>query len=150
MAPKTPTDTPGPILCSQQRGTAVKKLCILGAVAALVGALPAVAAEHCSIRPAKGMSDAQLSSLARVSQAQAQKIAVAKLSGKTGASTVSAELEAEHGCLIWSFDLRVAGRPGVEEVQVDAGNGKVLSVKHESARQEFSEAVNEKPDNSRQ
>ena len=126
----------------------MKELCILGAVATLVAALPAFAAEHCSIHPAKGMSDVQLRSLARVSQAQAQKIAVAKLSGKTAVSTISAELEAEHGCLIWSFDLRVAGRPGVQEIQVDAGNGKVLSVKHESARQEFSESVNEKPDNS--
>jgi hypothetical protein len=126
----------------------VKKLCIFGAVAALVGALPAVAAEHCSIHTAKGMSDAQLSSLTRVSQAQAEKIAVAKLRGKSAVSTASAELEAEHGCLVWSFDLQVAGRPGVQEIQVDAGNGKVLSVKHESARQEFSEAVNEKPANS--
>ncbi|HKC16431.1 MAG TPA: PepSY domain-containing protein [Steroidobacteraceae bacterium] len=126
----------------------MKELCILGAVAMFVGAIPAVAAEHCSIHTAKGMSDAQLGSLARVSQAQAEKIAMARLAGRTAVSTVSAELEAEHGCLIWSFDLRVAGKPGVQEIQVDAGDGKVLSVKHESARQEVSEAVNEKPANS--
>lgn len=123
----------------------MKELAIFVAVMALVGALPAVAAEQCSIHPPKGASDAQLSRLATVSQAQAAKIAVAKLASKRTVSTVSAELEAENGCLIWSFDLYVAGKSGVEEIQVDAGNGKVLSVKHESPQQEFSEAVNEKP-----
>jgi peptidase YpeB-like protein len=123
----------------------VNKLCVFGVAWALAGALPAVAAEHCSIHPTKGMSDAQLSGLAKVSQAQAEKIAVARVKGKGTVSTAGGELEAEHGCLIWSFDLLVAGRPGVQEIQVDAGNGKVLSVKHESARQEFTEALNEKP-----
>jgi uncharacterized membrane protein YkoI len=45
---------------------------------------------------------------------------------------VGAELESEHGCLIWSFDVRIAGKSGVQEVHVDAGNGNVLSVKHEA------------------
>jgi hypothetical protein len=123
----------------------VKKLCILGATLALAGALPALAAEQCSIHPVKGMSDAQLNGLAKVSQAQAEKLAVARVTGKGSVSTASGELEAEHGCLVWSFDLQIKGRPGVEEIQVDAGNGKVLSVKHESARQEFAEALKEKP-----
>jgi len=112
---------------------------------ALAAALPAVAAVRCSIHPTKGMSDAQLNGLATVSRAQAQKIAVATRYRKEVVSIASAELEAEHGCLIWSFDLRVAGKSGVREVQVDAGNGKVLSVKHESSRQEAAEASNEKP-----
>jgi len=122
----------------------VKELCYLTAAMALACALPVVAEEHCSIHPAKAMSDAQLNSLAKVSQAQAEKIAFAKLTGKGAVSTASAELEAEHGCLIWSFDIRVAGKPGFEEVQVDAGDGKILSVKHESSRQEAAEAANEK------
>jgi len=126
----------------------VRELFIFGAVVALAGALPAVATQPCSIQVAKGMSDAQLGRLARVSRAQAEKIAVARLTGRRAVSTASAELEAEHGCLIWSFDLYVAGRTGVQEIQVDAGTGKVLSVRHESPRQEFSEAVNEKPANS--
>ena len=123
----------------------MKKSYIFGAALALASALPSVAAEHCSIHPAKGMSEAQLNGLATVSQAQAQKIAVAKLRAKGTVSIASGELEAEHGCLIWSFDLAVAGRPGIQEVQVDAGNGRVISVKHENARQEFTEALDEKP-----
>ena len=110
----------------------------------MAGVLPAVAAERCSIHPAKGLSDAQLNSLAKVSQADAEKIAIAKIQGKDAVSIASAELEAEHRCLIWSFDLRVAGKSGIQEVQVDAGDGKVLSVRHETASQEATEASKEK------
>jgi len=47
-------------------------------------------------------------------------------------STVRAlELEREHGHLIWSFDLVVAEKPGIEEVNVDALTGKIVSVEHE-------------------
>ena len=102
-----------------------------------------LAAEHCSIHPARGMSDAQLAGLAKLSQVEAENIAVAKLKSSETVSTTSAELEAEHGCLIWSFDLRVPSKSGVQEIQIDAGNGKVLSVKHESVRQEATEMRNE-------
>lgn len=117
---------------------------VLFAVVVLITALPAAAAERCSIHPPKGLPDNQLTSLAKVSQAEAEKVAVARLHEKAVVSVASAELEAEHGCLIWSFDLRVAGKSGVKEVQVDAGDGKVLSVKHESGRQEATEASKEK------
>jgi len=122
----------------------VKMLHVLAAIAVVTSALPAAAAEHCSIHPPKGMSDSQLASLAKVSHADAEKIAIAKLHEKNVVTVASAELEAEHGCLIWSFDLRVAGKSGVQEIQVDAGDGKVLSAKHESAGQEATEASKEK------
>jgi hypothetical protein len=122
----------------------MRQLHVLSAILALGAALPALAAEPCSIHPPKGASDAQLKGLAKVSQAQAEKIAVAKLRGDAAVTVASAELEAEHQCLIWSFDLQVAGKSGVQEVQVDAGDGRVLSVKHESASKEASEAANEK------
>ena len=114
------------------------------ATVSMAGVLPAVAAETCSIHPAKGLSDMQLGNLAKLSQADAEKIAVAKIQGKDAVSVASGELEAEHRCLIWSFDLRVAGKSGIQEVQVDAGDGKILSVKHESASQESAEASKEK------
>ncbi len=40
---------------------------------------------------------------------------------------------------MYSFDLAVSGREGVEEVQVDAATGKVVSVKHEDAQSEAAE-----------
>ena len=56
-------------------------------------------------------------------------------------ATVSeSELEVEHGCLVYSFDIRVTGQKGVEEVLVDAGTGKVLTRGHETSSQEAKEA----------
>jgi uncharacterized membrane protein YkoI len=46
---------------------------------------------------------------------------------------VKAELEKEHGRVVYSFDLKVPSKPGIEEVQVDASSGKVVSVEHESS-----------------
>ena len=55
----------------------------------------------------------------------------------------SEELEKEHGKLIYSFDIAVPGKSGVEEVNVDAVSGKVLAVEHESARAEKQEKAQE-------
>jgi uncharacterized membrane protein YkoI len=107
-------------------------LSLLSGICVLAAALPASAAERCSIHPAKGMSDSQLAALAQVTRAEAEKTAVAKIGGKENVSIVGAELESENGCLIWTFDLRVAGKSGVQEVHIDAGNGNILSVKHEN------------------
>ncbi len=115
---------------------------VMGMFAALGAASVSVAsAAQCSIHPTKGASNAQLASLATVSKADAQQRALARI--KSPATVASAELEAEKGCLIWSFDLKIAGESGVQEVQIDAGNGSVLSVKHESAVHEAAEAVTE-------
>jgi uncharacterized membrane protein YkoI len=100
----------------------------------------ATAGPLCSIHPPKHLTEVQLAALAKISLAAAEKTALARLNDPPGASISSAELEAEHGCLIWSFDVKLAGRPGVEEVQVDAGDGKVLSVEHESPRKESAES----------
>lgn len=48
-----------------------------------------------------------------------------------GGKIVGAELEEEDGTLIYSYDVRVAGQKGVQEVHVDAISGKVKSVEHE-------------------
>jgi uncharacterized membrane protein YkoI len=85
-----------------------------------------------------------LAGLAKLSRPEAERIALSRVKSPATASVASAELEAEHGCLLWSFDLKVAGEPGVQEVQVDAGDGKVLSVKHETPRHEATEAGREK------
>lgn len=50
------------------------------------------------------------------------------------------ELEFEGGKWIYSFDLSKAGQPGVQEVQVDAVTGKIVSEKHESPSDEAKEA----------
>ena len=113
----------------------MNRLPLLVLSGALVSPLVAIAAEKCSIHPPAGATQAELIKLATVSQVQAQHSAMASLKGRN-ASVVSSELEAEDGCLIRSFDLKVTGRRGIQELWVDAGDGKIIASKHESPRQE--------------
>jgi uncharacterized membrane protein YkoI len=57
------------------------------------------------------------------------KIALARVPGGT---ITEAELEEEDGRLIYSFEIKVAGKTGEDEVHVDATTGAVLKVEHES------------------
>jgi len=96
-----------------------------------------------------GQTDEELARLATVSRTDAERIAVAKIRRHVAVSVISAELETEHGCLLWSFDLRLAGSSGIHEVQIDAGDGRILSVKRETSQQEAVETKGElkpKPD----
>jgi hypothetical protein len=98
---------------------------------------------ECSIHPAKGTAESALPGLARIKQADAKNTAMASFKG--GSATVSeGELEVEHNCLIYSFDIRVAGKAGVDEVMVDAGTGSIISRKHETSKQEAAEAAADK------
>jgi len=77
----------------------------------------------------------------KISLKQARTTALAKV---PGGKVVKHELERENGKLIYSFDIRVPKQPGVEEVQVDAMTGEVVSQTHESAAKEKQEARQEK------
>lgn len=55
--------------------------------------------------------------------------------GRGAGAISSSEIEAEQGCLIWFFDVRVRGQKGIQEVNIDAGNGNVLGVHHEGPGQ---------------
>jgi hypothetical protein len=111
--------------------------------------LPALAAAlPCSIPMKDGEPASSLPSLARISPDQAQRAALAKIPAK-GKGIVSRELEVEQGCLVYSFDIRVKGKTGVDEIFVDAGDGKILSHKHETPAQEAAErAADAKPSGS--
>jgi len=77
-----------------------------------------------------------LSDSAKVDSATARRTALAKVPhGKI----VSEELEQENGRLVYSFDIK-GSAPGIEEVQVDAHDGSVVSIEHESPAQEAKEA----------
>ena len=92
--------------------------------------------------PAAKVSKEQsaLRAAAKVSEDSARAIA---LKAVPGATVKEGELEKENGKLVWSFDLKVAGKKGVEEVQVDAITGKVVSHEHESDAAEKKEARDE-------
>ena len=73
---------------------------------------------------------------AKISADSAYRLAATRVPG--GKATV-AELEIEKGRLVFSFDLKVAGTKGIEEIQVDAKTGAVVSVEHETPAAEAKE-----------
>jgi hypothetical protein len=92
----------------------------------------------CSIHPKKGIADADLPARATVTQADAESTAL-KVVNISSASVASGELEAEGGCLIYSFDIQIPGKKSIVEVAVDAGTGKVLAQKRESPKAQAAE-----------
>ncbi len=65
----------------------------------------------------------ELAARVKVSGEAARATALARV---PGGKVRSGELEEEGGKLIYSFDIEVAGNEGVQEVQVDALDGKVV------------------------
>lgn len=88
------------------------------------------AALSCSTKASKLTSAAEMKKLAKVTQAEAQKTALAELKAPS-ARVKKGKLEAEDGCLVYSFDIAIPGKSGIEEILIDAGTGKVLSQTHE-------------------
>lgn len=98
------------------------------------------AATAASAAPVKSDIPADLAKEAKVSLEAARKTALERVKHGT---VRSEELEREHGKLIYSFDVAVAGKTGVTEVNVDAMTGKVSNVHHETAAKEKQEAKQE-------
>jgi uncharacterized membrane protein YkoI len=74
---------------------------------------------------------------ARIDSTTARRSALAKV---PGGRVLKGELENENGRLVYSFDIKRGTQPGIEEVQVDARNGAVVSLEHESPSAEAAEA----------
>jgi len=107
---------------------------------ALVSLVAASAGAQQSPLRKQAKEAAALHAAAKVTEDSARAIA---LKAVPGATVKEGELEKENGKLIWSFDLKVAGKKGVEEVQVDAITGKIVSRAHESDAKETKEALDE-------
>jgi uncharacterized membrane protein YkoI len=82
-----------------------------------------------------------LKAQAKITQADAEKTALAKV---PGGKIESSELENEHGKLIWSFDISVPNSLNIAEVQVDAKTGKIVSNKTETPEDQAKEAAADK------
>lgn len=78
---------------------------------------------------------------AKISLDSARAIAMKRV---TNATIASQELERENGHLIYSFDMQVPGKSGIEEVNVNALNGHIIAVSHEGPAAEKKEAAAEK------
>ncbi|MGH9811202.1 MAG: PepSY domain-containing protein [Terriglobia bacterium] len=86
---------------------------------------------------------AKLVKQAAVSEANAAKTVMAQLpSGRIQA----VELENEGGRLIYSYEVKVPGHSGIEEINVNAKTGVVVNTEHESPASERGEAKAEKAD----
>lgn len=84
---------------------------------------------------------ADLVKQATVSEANAAKTVAARLpNGRIQA----VELENEDGRLIYSYEVKVPGRSGIEEINVNAKTGAVVSTEHETPASERREAKAEK------
>lgn len=77
-----------------------------------------------------------LAAQAKISRADAEKAALAKVPGGT---IKDAELEKEDGKLIWSFDIATPGSADITEVAVCAMSGAVISVEKETPEQQAKE-----------
>ena len=104
---------------------------IAASLALLVAPFASAQKPECSIRPARGTSQAELVSMARVTSQDAQARAIASVAPNKVVSVIESGVEVVNGCLAWPFDLRFANKGGVQEVVVDAGDGKILSSEYE-------------------
>jgi uncharacterized membrane protein YkoI len=94
---------------------------------------------------AKDKDEAKLEAEAKVSKADAEKTALAKVPGGT---VKESELEKEKGKLIWSCDISTPDSKDITEVAVDATTGEVVSVEKETpadqAKEKAEDAKEEK------
>jgi uncharacterized membrane protein YkoI len=77
-----------------------------------------------------------LAAKAKVSRTAAEHTALSRVPGGT---VKEAELEKEHGKLIWSFDIATPDSKDITEVAVDAVTGAVVSVEKETPEQQARE-----------
>jgi len=107
------------------------------AIGALTGCVCAKGEKHHN----KEAKQAKLMAEAKVSKADAEKTALAKVPNGT---IKEGELEKEKGKLIWSFDITTPDTKDITEVNVDAITGDVVSVEKEAAESETKEAAGKK------
>ena len=88
-----------------------------------------------------GATKGKLIKEASVTRSEAEHIALSQIRhGKIN----SAELEKEHGKLIWSFDISRPGTKNITELQVDAKTGKIVSTQTETPQDQATEAAADK------
>jgi uncharacterized membrane protein YkoI len=93
--------------------------------AARGNAAPGKPAAKGSIRPVGKVKPADCPALAKISFESALQAARARTPG----SVIKAELEVEDGCLMYPFEI-VGADKSITEVEIDAGNGRVLGTEN--------------------
>jgi hypothetical protein len=87
----------------------------------------------------KELPDA-LTKVAKVTES----VAAATAQGRVPTGKIQGvELEREKDRLIYSYDIKTAGKSGIDEVHVDAMTGKIISFAHESPAAEKKQAADD-------
>ena len=107
------------------------------AVTATAGAQSVVAAPHRTSQHKKVETQAELQKEAKMTMEEARTTALKTV---PGATIQAGEIEREGGKLIYSFDMKVPGKTGIDEVNIDAMTSKLVSHQHETPKDERAEA----------
>lgn len=110
-------------------------------IAGIITAAPALSAQAGKAPVAKVAPKAAAAPAREESQAALQKEATVTLAAATatamkevpGGKISAHELEREKEKLIYSFDIKIVGKSGIEEVAVDAVTGAMIEHAHETA-----------------
>jgi uncharacterized membrane protein YkoI len=97
-----------------------------------------VAKHHSTVK--KEESQAALQKEAKISEETARATALKQVPNGT---VKSEEIERENGKLIYSYDITVPGKSGIDEVNVNALTGAVVAKSHEGPKAEKKEAAQE-------
>ncbi|HEY5481435.1 MAG TPA: PepSY domain-containing protein [Verrucomicrobiae bacterium] len=104
-------------------------ICSIVTLGLLAGGLTACMTEKGESKEGEKATSAKLEAQAKITKAEAQKIALDKVPGGT---IKEGDIEKEKGKLLWSFDIATPGTKDITEVQVDAMTGDVLDVAKET------------------
>jgi uncharacterized membrane protein YkoI len=115
-------------------------ICSIVTLGLLAGGLTACMTEKEEGKEGKEAKAAKLEAQAKITKAEAEKIALGKVPGGT---IKEGEIEMEKGKLIWSFDIATPDTKDITEVQVDALTGQVLDVAKETVAEQEKEQNNE-------
>ena len=118
---------------------AVSAVALLASVAPMAHAQtktasPPAAAKYKRDLPAKLVKEAKIAE---------EMAAATALKAVPNGKISSVELEKEDGKFIYSYDVKVPGKSGIEEVHVDAMTGELVSNVHESPTDEKAEKAKE-------
>ena len=112
----------------------MKLTSLVAGMAAIVLAAPAA---HTQTNYKRDIPDS-LAKRAKITEAAAAATAQTRVpKGKID----GVELEMEKGKLMYSYDIKTAGKSGIDEVNVDAITGKIIGFAHESPATEKKEAA---------
>ena len=91
-------------------------------------------------------SQASLMSQARITRVAAEKTALAKV---PSGIVKSAELEREHGALVWSFDIATPKSRDIHEILVNAKSGAIVYTEIETPKAQAEESAADKREKSK-